>query len=232
MEILLHDDIAAACKGRVFAADDRRLPSRLSSRILRAVDEAHHIAVVEIAETVHLVDHGDHIPDAVHDLHSQFEAEVHTFGANVKEDVARSGYGMASAGANLPKRVKLGGTGGSEELVPGIGTESCDAGKACLDVAKLHSAYQPGQIRTKGQQTRVGVLVLANAQHQEDRRPRKRTDHSLRKNDLVELAGCIHFFNPDLRWPLPKYLIFARTVTSAFSLAASLCSQREWQVCQ
>ena len=43
---------------------------------------------------------------------------------------------------------------------------------------------------------RVGVLVLANAHHQKDRRPRKRTDHSLRKNDLVEFVGCVHYLNP------------------------------------
>ena len=103
------------------------------------------------------------------------------------------------AGANLPKRMKLGGTGRPEKLVPGIRPESGDAGKAGLYVAKLHCANQPGETRAKGAQIGVGVLVLADAQHQKDRRPRKRTDHSLRKNDLVELAGCVHI-NFDLRW--------------------------------
>ncbi len=130
----------------------------------------------------------------LHDLRGQFEAQVHAFGSNVEENVARRGDGMAFPGANLPKRMKLGGTRRSEELVPGIRPESGDARKARLYVAKLDRANQPGEIRAKGAQLRVGVLVLADAHHQKDRRPRKRTDHRLRKNDLVEFAGGVHIF--------------------------------------
>ena len=103
-----------------------------------------------------------------------------------------------SPGANLPKRMKFGGTRRSEELIPGIRTESGDAGEAGLYVAKLHRANQPGEIRAKGAQIRVSVFVLADAHHQKNRRPRKRTDHSLRENDLVEFAGRVHIFNLDL----------------------------------
>src|SRR5262249_32256043 len=121
-----------------------------------------------------------------------FEAKVHAFGSNVEENVARRGDGMASSGANLLKGMKFGGTRRSEEFIPGIRSESGDACKTCLYVAKVHRTNQPGEIRTKGPQTRVSVPVLADAHHQKDRRPRKRTDHSLRENDLFELARGVH----------------------------------------
>jgi hypothetical protein len=104
--------------------------------------------------------------------------------------------------------MKLGGTRRTEELIPGIRPESGDAREAGLYVTKLDCANQSGEIRTKGAQIRASVLVLPDAHHEENRRPRKRTNHSLRENDLVELAGCVHIYNFDLRWLSPEYRIF------------------------
>src|SRR6516225_5867170 len=117
---------------------------------------------------------------------------------------------MASPGANLLKRMKLGGTRRSEEFIPGIRSESGDACKTCLYVAKVHRPNQPGELRTKGAQTRVSVPVLADAHHQKDRRPRKRTDHSLGENDFFELARGVHFSISICVGFSPEYRILAR----------------------
>jgi hypothetical protein len=55
MQVFLHDHIAAAGEVRVLVADDRRCDGRTIDGIFRAVDEADEIAIVEIAEAVHLV---------------------------------------------------------------------------------------------------------------------------------------------------------------------------------
>src|ERR1700723_1713610 len=142
MQILLHNHVAASSKGRILAVYDRRLACCIGARILRAGDKAQHVAVIKIAETMPLVGHRDHIPDAVHNLGRQFKAQVYAFGSDMEENVARRGDGMTLAGVNLPKQMKLGRPRRSEELVPGIRPESRDAGKTRFDVTKLDSPYQ------------------------------------------------------------------------------------------
>ena len=56
VEILLHDDVAAGGESGILRADEHGVDRLLATRILRAVDEAQEIAVVEVAEAVHLVD--------------------------------------------------------------------------------------------------------------------------------------------------------------------------------
>jgi hypothetical protein len=92
---------------------------------------------------------------------------------------------MAPPGANLLKRMKLGGTRCPEEFIPGIRPKPGDTREARFYVAKLNRANQPGEIGTKAAQTRIGVPVLADGDHKKDRRPRKRTGHRLRKSDLI-----------------------------------------------
>src|SRR5262249_18448641 len=134
-------------------------------------------------------------PNAVHDLHGQLETQVHALGPDMEENVARCGNGMARAGANLLKRMKLGRTRRTEELVPGIRSKSGDTGNARLNVAKLNSTHQSREVGAKSAQMRDCTLVLPDAQHQKNRGPRKRTNHSLRKNNLVEFVGGVHFSN-------------------------------------
>ena len=99
---------------------------------------------------MHLVGNGNRIADAVHDLRRQFKAEVHAFGSDVEQDVARGGDGVAAAGANLLKGMKLGGARRAKELVPGVRAESNDAGKTRLNVAELNGADQTGEVRAEG----------------------------------------------------------------------------------
>ena len=58
----------------VLIADDHEAQSIVARRVLRPVDEAQEIAVVEVAEAVHLVDRGNRGSDPRHDLRRQLEA--------------------------------------------------------------------------------------------------------------------------------------------------------------
>ena len=55
MQVFLHDHVAAAGKGRVLLADDGGVDGRLIHGVLRAIDEADQVAIIEIVEAVHLV---------------------------------------------------------------------------------------------------------------------------------------------------------------------------------
>ena len=55
VQVLLHDHVAAAGERGVLLADDGGVDGCLVDGVLRAVDEAHQVAVVEILEAVHLV---------------------------------------------------------------------------------------------------------------------------------------------------------------------------------
>ena len=44
---------------------------------------------------MHFIDNGNGLADPGHDLRGQLETEVHAFGANVKEQIAGRGDGLA-----------------------------------------------------------------------------------------------------------------------------------------
>ncbi len=133
------------------------------------------------------------------------------FGANVEENVARRGDGMAAAGANLPKRMKLGRAWRSEELVPGIGPESGDARKAGLYVAKLHRANQPGETRAKVAQARCKRLRPGRMHSTRKIADRVSGPTTVcgRTISLSSPGVSIVFFNPDLLWLSSEYRIFS-----------------------
>ena len=68
VEVLLHDDVAAAAKSSVFVAYDGGFGGFLSAGILCAIDEAHDVAVVEVAEAVDLVCDCNVVAEAFHDV--------------------------------------------------------------------------------------------------------------------------------------------------------------------
>ena len=55
MQVLLHDHVAPAGKCGILLADDGGVDGRLIHGILRPIDEADQVAIIEIVEAVHLV---------------------------------------------------------------------------------------------------------------------------------------------------------------------------------
>src|SRR6266851_1580411 len=105
VQVFLHDDVAAPGERSVFLADEHGIDRRVAPRILRSVDEADEIAVVEVTKAVHFFCRRHRLSDARHDLRRQFEAQIHAVRANVKEQVARRGNRVAPSGTNLPERM-------------------------------------------------------------------------------------------------------------------------------
>jgi hypothetical protein len=155
----------ASGKGSILVADQRSLQSRVSSRIFRPIDESDDIAVLEIAEPLHLVNGRDCIPEALHDLCGQLETDVHPPGADVKQDIPRGGDRMAAAGADLSKRVQLSGPRVTEELIPRLGAKPRHAGETGLDVTELHSANDSGEIRAERTYGFVALALRLEANH-------------------------------------------------------------------
>jgi hypothetical protein len=50
VKILLHDDVTAAGKRRVFVANDNGRPRNKAAWIFRSIDKAENIALIEIPE--------------------------------------------------------------------------------------------------------------------------------------------------------------------------------------
>src|SRR5262249_11586304 len=107
VEILLHDDIAAARESRVFFANEYGILGHSAGGIFCAVDKAEQIALVEVAKALDLVSHGDYAFKASHDLHGKFEAEVHALGAYVEDHVARRRDGVAPPGTNFTEGMQF-----------------------------------------------------------------------------------------------------------------------------
>lgn len=126
MKVLLHDHITAAGKGCIFLADDGGLDRGLFHGIFRPIDEADQVAIVEVLEAVHFIGRGDRAAEPRHDQCRQFEAQIHSLGADMKEDVTRRSHGMMPA-VDLAERVQVLRPRLSEEPVPRVGAESHDA---------------------------------------------------------------------------------------------------------
>ena len=127
VHVLLHEHVAPAGKAGVLVTDARGVDRVLADRVLRAVDKAGEIAIVEVAEPVHLVDGRQSAAEPRDDLDGQLEAEIHAVGPDVEEEIARRRDRMAGVGNDLGERVELGRTGIAEERVPGIGADADDA---------------------------------------------------------------------------------------------------------
>ena len=93
MQILLHHDVGAAGEIRILVADECSLVQAVPGRVLRAIHESQKIAVVEVTETLHLVDDGDGVAERVEEKSFQFEAHVAPLGTNVEEQISRSRHG-------------------------------------------------------------------------------------------------------------------------------------------
>ena len=148
VKVLLHDHVAAAGEGRVLLADDGGVDGGLVHRILRAVDEAEQVAIVEVLEAVHFVGRGDGAAEPRHDLRRQLEAQIHARGADMKQDVARRRDGVMLA-ADLAERMQVLRPRRAEQPVPGVGAESHDAGQPAVEVAKADRAQEGGEIATQ-----------------------------------------------------------------------------------
>ena len=125
MKVLLHDHVTSAGESSILLADDGGVDSGLIHRVLRPVDETNQVAVIEVIEAVHLVCRGNCAAEPRHDLCRQFEAQIHSCGADMKEDVARCCDGVMAA-VDLTERVQFFRLRCPEEPVPCVGAKRHD----------------------------------------------------------------------------------------------------------
>src|SRR5215510_3275892 len=89
MQVLLYDYVAPTDKRGILLADEGGVDSSLCHRVLRPIDEADQVAIIEVVEAVHFIHRGNCAAEPRHDLCRQFKAQIHTRGADMKEDVTR-----------------------------------------------------------------------------------------------------------------------------------------------
>ncbi|MNN31571.1 hypothetical protein D3C81_1452640 [compost metagenome] len=119
VQIFLDDGVAAAGEVGVLVADQGGGAGDLGHGVLRAVDEAQKVAVVEEFEAVDLVLGGHGVAQAIHDVHGQLEAEVRARGADVQQDVAR-GRDSAVNAVDLAEGMQILRAGRAEQPIPGL----------------------------------------------------------------------------------------------------------------
>ncbi len=122
---------------------------RLRRRVLRAIDKAEEIAIVEIAKAMNFVDRRNRAAEPGHDLHCQLETEVHALGANVKQEIAGRRDGLACARLDLAKRMQFGRPRLTKEPVPRVRAYAHHAGEVSLDVAETDRAHQRRKVAAK-----------------------------------------------------------------------------------
>ena len=148
-------------------------------RVFRPVDETHEIAVVEVAEAMHLVRGRGGIREALHDLRRELEAQIHAPRPDMEQHVARRSDRVARPGVKFPKRMQLCRPRLTEEPIPGLGAKSHDARQSGFNVAEPNRAHQPGKIRAQRPQRRAILGARLDAHHQKNRGPAERRQYRL-----------------------------------------------------
>src|SRR5262245_7387541 len=116
----------------------------------------------------------DDVTDARHDLGRKLEAQIHVLRADVKEEIAWRGHGVAASRVYLPERMQFGWPRRPEELIPGVGSERGNARKSCFEIAKFHRAKQASDVSAKRPQGRAAVRCRLYGQDEENCRARQR----------------------------------------------------------
>ena len=70
----MHNDVAPTGEAGILLADNRGIDRQGALRVFRPVNETHEIAVIEVAEAVHLVSRQSRVPNTRHDLRRKLEA--------------------------------------------------------------------------------------------------------------------------------------------------------------
>ena len=146
VDVLLHDDIAPACERRVLVTDHHRVKGDTSGRILGPVHEAEQVTLVEVLESVDLIDDRGHVAEPVHDLAGELETEIHLRSANVKQQInpewPRLGaWRRRSGGRDATAPVVPG-----EQAVPGLRSHADHAGEPAVGDPESDGSLQPGTV--------------------------------------------------------------------------------------
>lgn len=139
VDVLLHDDVAAAGARGVLAGDEHGVGHGGADRVGGAVDEAEQVAGVKVAEALRVVDDGGGVAQLGQQLALKLEADVAAVGADVEQQVARRGHGRVLGAADLAEGVQLGGAaeaGARGEGVPGVGADADGARELRVEVAQ------------------------------------------------------------------------------------------------
>ncbi len=169
VQVLLYQYVAAAGEVRVLVTDQGMAGDVATGRVLGAVYEADHAAHVEVAEAVDLVDHLDRCAEPAEQLGRQFEAEVHLFGADVQQQVARGGHGDPLAAADLAESVQRRRARRAEQAFPGGGAEAGHAGQVAARHALADRAHQRRDVAAQGAHGGGGFLAWRQGRDEEDR---------------------------------------------------------------
>ena len=108
MKVFLHQHITAAGERHILDVHQRGVDRRLTHWVLRSVDKADEITIIEIFEPMHFVDGRDRVPEARHDLLRQFKTQVHALRTDMKKEIARRGDRMPRASPDLAERMQFG----------------------------------------------------------------------------------------------------------------------------
>lgn len=179
VEVLLHDDVAAAREIRVLGADQRSRPRIIAHRVLGAVDEAQQIPVVEVAEPVRLVDDLHRTAEPVEQLGGPLVAHVHPLGPDVEQQIARGRGGVVAGPVQLLEGMERGRPRTREQPAPRIGTEPGHTGQPGAGKAEPDGAGEGRQIRQR--LADHGLTAGFDRGYQDQGRAGQRRDDGLRR---------------------------------------------------
>src|SRR5262249_52453420 len=115
-----------------------------------SIDKSQKIAIIEIPKAMDLVDSSNGCTEPFHDLHCHFETQIHTFRANMKQQIAGRGNSMPAASMNFSKGMEFRRARHAEQLFPCLGSDAHHTGKTSFDITEVNCSYQSGEVGAQG----------------------------------------------------------------------------------
>lgn len=196
VDVLLDDDITPPHRPGVAAVvgvgrDDGRVDGGLTHGVGRAVDEAQQVSGVKVTKPDGLVDHRHRVPQQLHDLTLELEAQVSPLGPDVEQNVPRRRHRGVHFALDLPERVEFRGARDTTlcQSVPRVAPDADRARKKSLEVAERHVLDEVVDAGQDGPHRLDGVRVRFDGQDQKGRRRRQGSVDALRFNRYSPCHG-------------------------------------------
>ena len=91
---------------------------------------------------MHLIDNGDRAGHRLEQSTGQLEADIERLGADVEQQITRSGRGVVAGTAQFRERVQFGRPRPGEQPIPGVGSDRGHQGQVLGRIAETNRAHQ------------------------------------------------------------------------------------------
>jgi hypothetical protein len=135
-------------------------------RVLRAVNEAQEVALVEVAKSLHFFHDADGVAESIAEDPQKLKAEVESLRSHVEEEIARGRRRVVAITAESLEDAKFTRDGTGVEARPQVGANARHDVEGVLGCSKAHRALHSLEVREYLAHPLLGAAL--DGEHEKD----------------------------------------------------------------